>query len=110
MVIFATGITYIQRYCTTTYEHLPTHNDFVRARKQAVIEVFNNKTKELANDFAVRIVENAFCDRQESDMDIDEQCIQAREKVQAICCDKPISGYMIDAAFSPMEVTSSSTM
>ena len=71
--------------------------------------MFKSKTEELANDYAEKIVENSFRDRQASEMDVDELFIHAREKVQAIREEKPASGFMIDIPFSTMEMTSSST-
>ena len=110
MVIFTTGIVCIQRFCTESYEHLPTYDDLIEAKKNAIVEVFHNKTKELAHDYAEKIVENSFCDRQASEMDVDERFSQAREKVQAICGEKLPSGYMIDIPFTSMEIASTSTM
>jgi hypothetical protein len=110
MVIFATGIFCIQRCFTDSYDRLPTYDDLIRAKKNAIVEVFKNKTKEMANDYAEKVVENSFCHQKESEIDVDERFIQAREKVQAICGHKLASGYMIDIPFTSMEMTSSSTM
>lgn len=110
MVIFGTGIVFIQRCCTNSYEHLPTHDDLVEAKKIAIVEAFDRKTKELANEYAEKLVDSSFGDRGESEIDVDERFIQAREKVQTVGRNKLVSSCMIDVPFASMEITSSSTM
>ena len=109
MVIFSTGIVCIQRCCTNSHEYLPTYDDFVQAKKNAIEEAFNRKANELASDYAEKIVENSFCNRLASELDVDEIFIQAREKVQAVRGGKPATGFMIDFPFTSMEMTSTST-
>ena len=110
MVIFTTGIVCIQRCCTNNYEGLPTNDDFERAKKNAIVKEFNCKTDELANEYAQKIVENSLYGRRESEIDVDERFIQARENVQAICGQKQVSGCMVEIPFTTMDITSSSTM
>ncbi|XP_028411051.1 calcium homeostasis modulator protein 6-like isoform X2 [Dendronephthya gigantea] len=110
MVIFATGIVCIQRCCTNTDDNLPTYDSLILAKKNAVVEAFNNKTKEMVNKYAEKLVDSTFCDHQDSKIDVDEQFIQAREKVQAICGRKLASSHIVDMPFSSMEITSSSNM
>ena len=110
MVIFAIGIVCIQRCCANADDGLPTYDNLILAKKNAVIEAFNNKTKEMVSQFAEKLVDNSFCDRQNSEVDVDERFIQAREKVQAICGRKLASSHMVDIPFSSMEISAASSM
>ena len=98
---------FIQRCCTSSYEHLPTHDDLAEAKKIATVEAFDRKTKELANEYAEKLVDSSFGGRNESEIDLDERFIQAREKVQTAGRNKLVSSCMIDVSFASMEITSS---
>lgn len=112
MAIFSTGIVCIQRYCTNNDRHLPTHDDLVRLKNKAIVKAFDEKTKQVANEFAEKIVEDSFCVR-DSELTVDQRFILAREKVMDIYEDKRIDEYIVDCPVShlrAMDFTSTSTM
>ena len=110
MVIFSAGILFIQQCCTNSYERLPTHDDLVEAKKNAIVEAFDRKTTELANEYAQKFVDSLFGGRDESEIDVDERFIQAREKVRTVGGNMLVNSCMIDIPFASMEITSSSNM
>ncbi|XP_046845037.1 calcium homeostasis modulator protein 2-like [Xenia sp. Carnegie-2017] len=85
MVIFIAGIVCIERLCTTKDEYLPTkdeflptYTDFITLKKSAVAIAFTDKTKEIVKKHAQTLVENAFSNETNSEME--ERFLEAREK------------------------------
>lgn len=85
MVIFIAGIVCIERLCTTKDEYLPTkdeylptYTDFITLKKSAVAVAFTDKTKEIVKKHAQTLVENAFSNETNSEME--ERFLEAREK------------------------------
>ena len=103
MVIFSTGIVFIQRCCTNDIRHLPTLHDLVQFKKQAVEKAFDEKTKEVARGFAERLVECSFSSRDYSEGDVDQQFFAAREKVMDIYGHKVVNECVVDCCVNNMQ-------
>ena len=112
MVIFSTGIVCIQECCTNNVRALPTLDDLTQLKNKAIVNAFDEKTKEVAREYAEKLIENSFCPR-DLEFDIDPRFVLARDKVMDVYGSKGTDEYMVDCSVNDLhsvEFTSSSTM